>query len=521
MICCGNELFIKLLAAIALAALLNGPLLAVPSEIPDEIIIKYRSPSRLADHGALTRRLGRHWEVVKVDGADGEAVTARQHRLWQRIAQICADSNVQYAEPNYRGHFEEGIQPSPNDTSYPSQWWLPAVGDREMWALGRGAGVIVAVIDTGVDLMHPDLASSLLPDGYNFGDGNSNPQDILGHGTKVAGIVGATQNNGVGVSGLAPDAKILPIKINPGGQNTFSSDQLASAIAYATAHGAKIINLSLTVDQQTQTVQEAIQSALDKGVIVVAAAGNNGGAVEFPATMPGVFAVAATDQSNHLASLSNSGPEILVAAPGINVLSTALGGGVAASVPGGTSFSAPVVSATIADMLSINPTLPADVIARQLRENASTIGDGKSAFGIVNAGRVGNSLVPHLQLSSQVVTVGDTISVNYLLPPTASEVDFFVAVATPIGVFSLCPDGNWIPFVPGEIRAVASGFTSSKGVSGALFGSTALFPPIGLRELPLGAYTWAIAMQVASTGKIAGGIITSPMQLRPETLTGR
>lgn len=482
---------------------------------PDEIIVKYRSSSRLADHGKVARRLGKHVDVVKQDERPrSESETSRSRRLRQKIDQIRLDSNVLYAEPNFLGHFAETVPAAPNDASYSSQWWLPAVGDREMWALGRGAGVIVAVIDSGVDLDHPDLKPNLLSKGYNFGDGNAIPQDQMGHGTQVAGIVAARQNNGIGVSGLAPDAKILPLKINVGGQNSFSSDHLANAIAYAVDRGARIINLSLTVDQGTRTVQEAIQAALDQGVIVVAAAGNIGGAVEFPANMPGVFAVAATDQSNSLSPSSNFGPEILVAAPGSNILSTALGGGVAASNPGGTSFSTPVVSAAIADMLSINPTLPVEAIFSQLRETASAIGNGLYTFGKLNAGAAGNSLVPHLQMSKQQFSTADSVSVNYSMPPTGTAMDVYVAVATPAGNFSLRPDGTWLPVIQDEYQPIATGYRSGTRASGGLFGSAGLFPPIDLNGLPTGDYTWAIAMLGTSTGRLVGEVMTFTMQLR-------
>lgn len=511
---------IRLFAVLVLWAGLCSLSNAAMPLTPDEIIVKYRSSSRLADHGKVARRLGKHVDVVKQDERlRSESEISKSRRLRQKIDQIRLDANVLYAEPNFLGHFAETVPAAPNDASYSNQWWLPAVGDREMWALGRGAGVIVAIIDSGVDLNHPDLIPNLLPNGYNFGDDNSNPQDVLGHGTQVAGIVAARQNNGTGVSGLAPEAKILPIKINAGGQRTFSSDRLASAIAYAVNHDARIINLSQTVSQETQVVRDAIQAALDVGVIVVAAAGNadtgrSGGAVEFPANMPGVLGVAATDQFNQLASWSNFGREILVAAPGSSILSTALGGGVVASNPGGTSFSTPVVSAAIADMLSINPTLPVETVFSQLRETASAIGNGLYTFGKLNAGAAGNSLVPHLQMSKQQFSTADSLSINYSMPPTGTAMDVYVAVATPAGNFSLRPDGTWFPVIQDGYQPIATGYRSGTRASGGLFGSAGLFPPIDLNGLPTGDYTWAIAMLGTSTGRLVGEVMTFTMQLR-------
>ena len=508
---------IRLIAALVFLTGLCGLSNAAP-QLPDEIIVKYRSSDRLADHGKVVRRLGKHGDVVKLDDADQpESENSRAHRLWQRVDQIRLDGNVLYAEPNFLGHFDETLLAVPNDADYSSQWWLPAVGDREMWALGRGADVIVAVIDSGVDLTHPDLMLNLLPNGYNFGDGNAIPQDLLGHGTRVAGIIAARQNNGLGVSGLAPEAKILPIKINVGAQNTFSSDRLASAIAYAVSQGAKIVNLSQTVSQETETVRHAIQAALDAGVVVVAAAGNvaigkNGGAVEFPGNMPGVLGVAATDQSSQLASWSNSGPEILVAAPGASILSTDLDGKYAAA--NGTSYAAPIVAATIADMLSINPALSAEVVSRQLRVTAAAIGAGKYTFGNLDAGATGNSLVPHLQLNKQHFSAVDSIAVNFSLPPTGTAVDVYIAVGTPLGSFSLLPGGNWVPVSQNGYQPIAAGYRNEASLSGSLFGSAAPFPPINLDGFPKGSYTWAIALLARSTGLPIGSVMTSTMQLR-------
>lgn len=485
--------------------------------VPDEIIVKYKSLNRFAWHGQVMRRPNRHIEVLRHDGGRFQAAgRGKWASLHEKIAQIKKDPNVLYAEPNYLGHFEETVPQPPSDPSYASQWWLPAVGDRTMWALGRGSGVVVAVIDTGVDLTHPDLAANLLDTGKNYGDaidGNASPQDLLGHGTRVAGIIAASQNNSIGVSGLAPEAKILPIKINPGAEGTFTSDRLGSAIDYAVKQGAKIINLSLTVDNQTQTVRDALQAALNAGVAVVAAAGNAGGAVEFPATMTGVIGVAATDQSGRLASFSNFGPEVALAAPGTSIVSTLLGGGYGLGADG-TSFAAPIVSAALAGVVSINPTLPSSAFAQYLRANTKTVSGGTYPFGILDAGQTGNSLVPHLLLSKSQFSAVETLSINYALPPTGGAVDVYVAVQTPVGEFALHPDGRWTAAAESGYVPFAIGYRSDAALSGTLFGVGGILSPISLTDLPAGAYTWRTALLERASGKIIGDVITSTMQLQ-------
>lgn len=496
---------------LGLALLLACAAQAAPLAVPDEIIVKYKSGNRFADHGEVVRRHGRHVEVLRhAEGGAFQSVDAgRWERLQQRIARIRRDGNVLYAEPNYYGRFAETIPTVPSDPSYTSQWWLPAVGDRTLWALGKGKGVIVAVIDTGVDLTHPDLTANLLANGYNYGDGNATPQDVLGHGTKVAGIIAALQNNGVGVSGLAPDTKILPIKINPGGQGTFTSDKLARAIEYAVDNGAKIINLSLTVDSETQTVRNAIQSALDKGVVMVAASGNESTTVAFPANMTGVIGVGATGQAGGVASFSNTGPELTVAAPGVNVFSTVLGGGFGAG--SGTSFAAPVVSATLACMLSINPSLSADTLAKSLRTSATALSG--YTYGNLNAGAAGNMLVPHLQIGKSQFTAADSVAVDFALPPTGAAVDVYVTVQTPFGDFSLRADGTWTPVVQGDYRPVALGYQNGTAANGTLFGSAGIFPSIALASFPAGTYTWNATLVGSATGKVIGDTMTSVMRL--------
>lgn len=488
-----------------------GAASAAPVEVPDEIIVVYKSANRFADHGKVARRHGRYMEILRHDGGSVRAAGATKwQNLWRKIAAIRQDANVDYAEPNYLGRFSETVPAAPSDPNYASQWWLPVVGDRTLWALGKGRGVTVAVIDTGVDLTHPDLAANLLSTGYNFGDGNATPQDVLGHGTKVAGIIAAVQNNGAGVTGLAPEAKILPIKINPGGQGTFTSDKLASAIDYAVSHGAKVINLSLTVDSETQTVKKSIQSALDKGILMVAASGNEGTTVSFPANMSGVIGVAAVGQSGAVASFSNTGPEITVAAPGVNVYATVLGSSYGGA--SGTSFAAPVVSATIAGLMSINPNLSNDVYTQALRNTATALAG--YTYGSLNAGSAAYTLAPRLTISKSQFSTSDSAAVNFTLPPTGVAVDMYVSVLTPFGEFSLLPDGAWKAVSAGRYEVLASGYLGKSSVSGALFGGGGVFPAISLAALPPGNYVWRSALVQSASGVTIGDAITTTMSLK-------
>lgn len=505
-----NNKFIGALILTAFAVLLLAGAARAEDTTPDSIIVRYKDIVLPGDHGRIVNLLSADTAVVAVDMAGAATPAERQARLQQRLAQIRGDARVRYAEPNRKGRFEGLLAAAPNDPEYANQWWLPAMGDRSMWAVGTGEGVTVAVIDSGVDMTHPDLVANLLA-GYDWGDQDANPQDALGHGTRVAGIVAAAQNNGIGVSGLAPKAKILPVKVSSGSNGTFSSDVLNQAIRYAVDMGAQVVNLSLTVDTETQTVQGAVQYALDRGVAVVAAAGNTGGTVAFPASMAGVIGVAATDEAGKLASYSNHGPEITVAAPGTSVTTTLLGGSYGYGSPG-TSFSAPIVSAALADLRSLNPALPASAYAAYLKANTTAINGGSYSFGLLQAGRMGLSMIPALTLDKAAYTQADTVTVAYSLPPTGAAMDIYVAVVTPVGEFALRPDGQW--GLVGSYVPVAVGYNGAAAASGRLFGAGGIFPGIALAGLPAGPYTWRIAMFDAARGRWVGAVNTTDMSLQ-------
>jgi len=507
-----NTFFSAVIVAVFAVLLSLGVLGAAQAAdaVPDSIVVRYKDIVLPGDHGQIVNLLAADTAVVAVDMAGAASPAERQARLQQRLDQIRGDARVRYAEPNYGGRFEGLLAATPNDPEYAKQWWLPALGDRTMWAVGSGDGVTVAVIDSGVDMSHPDLTANLLA-GYDWGDLDADPQDAIGHGTRVAGIIAAQQNNGIGVSGLAPKAKILPVKVSSGTNGTFSSDTLAQAIRYAVDMGVQIINLSLTVDQSTQVVADAIQYALDHGVAMVAAAGNTGGAVAFPANMAGVIAVAATDETGKLASYSCFGPEIAVAAPGSSVTTTLLGGsyGYGAS---GTSFSAPVVSAALADLRSLNPALPVSGYAGYLKANTTAIAGGSYSFGLLQAGRMGLAMIPALTPNKSVYNQADTVSVNYSLPPTGGAVDIYVTVQTPVGEFALHPDGQWSPV--GSYVPVAAGYVGGAALAGQLFGPVGAFPGIALAGLPAGPYTWRVALIDRASGRLIGAVNSADMTLQ-------
>ncbi|RXZ77145.1 peptidase S8 [Paenibacillaceae bacterium] len=268
----------------------------------------------------------------------------------------------------------------PNDALYSDyQWNLSSIETERGWNVSKGSGdVIVAVLDTGVQLDHPDLQGKTV-EGINIVNKTAPPDDDVGHGTHVAGIISATVNNGEGVAGLSWFNNIMPVKVldDSGAGTTYS---VAEGIIWATDNGAKVINLSLGNYASAQFLHDAIRYAYDNDVVIVAASGNdNTERPGYPAAYPEVFAVAATDANGRRASFSNYGDYIDVAAPGASIASTYPGGQYAAL--SGTSMASPHVSALAALLRSANPALTNTEVMDIMRSTAMDLGTrGKDIY---------------------------------------------------------------------------------------------------------------------------------------------
>jgi subtilisin family serine protease len=218
--------------------------------------------------------------------------------------------------------------PDANDPLMASQWAVGSLRLPEAWSRGAtGEGTVIAVVDTGVDLDHPDLQGKLVP-GYDVVDGDDLPDDGNGHGTHVAGIAAATTGNGIGVAGTAPGAKIMPVRVL-GDDGSGSDEAIAEGIDWAIDNGADVINLSLGETgviarlSKGGPLNAAIRRAAAEDVVVVAASGNEGAAKRAYRIGVPVLVVNAVDQSGEVASFSNVGDQRAVSAPGVQILSTA------------------------------------------------------------------------------------------------------------------------------------------------------------------------------------------------------
>jgi subtilisin family serine protease len=296
--------------------------------------------------------------------------TPRLHRLRvapgreaAEAALLQRDPDVIAAAPSYVRSVQDV---TPNDPMYPQQWWLPKIDAPAAWATTTGSpSVKVAVLDSGVELSHPDLVANIADGTNTLGadpqqvadDGCTNTttvQDDFGHGTHVSGIVAAVGNNGVGVAGVAWNVKIQPVKVLDCTGNG-SDAQIIAGIDWAIANGAQVINMSLGGPGDSPVLDAAVQRAWTAGLVVVAAAGNGATNVPYyPAASPGAIAVSATDPNDQLAPFSNYGSDIALSAPGTSILST-WRAPTYYQVESGTSMASPIVAGSAALLLSAHP----------------------------------------------------------------------------------------------------------------------------------------------------------------------
>jgi len=285
---------------------------------------------------------------------------------------------------------------APNDPFYlPQQNNLRTIGLGDAWIFSTGSPHWpIAILDSGIDLDHPDLmdkvwinqgeipnnsldddSNNFIDDwiGWNFVSDNAIPQDDYSHGSHVAGIAAAETFNLTGIAGIAWDTPIMVLKVlNSGGEG--SSTDVAEAILYAADNGARVINLSLGASQEFQVIKNAVIYARSKDCLVIAAAGNSGGAVEYPAAQPEALAITATTNDDQTTSFSNRGPQVDLAAPGVNILSANSTGSYYFNT--GTSMSTPHVSGVAALVWALHPDWSSIQISQVLTSTAKDVWAG-------------------------------------------------------------------------------------------------------------------------------------------------
>lgn len=264
---------------------------------------------------------------------------------------------------------------TPDDPLYGEQYGMQLMQVAEAWKIEPGRpSVTIAIIDTGIDIHHPDLKDKIVP-GYNAVKPGEPVLDTRGHGTHCAGIAAAAVHNGEGVVGVGGNVSLMPVKVIDAGT---TDAVIADGVIWAADHGAHVASMSIGLYRRSPVFERALQYALDKGVTLVASAGNNSAQnhptdnPHLPSTHPGVIEVAATDANDQKAAFSNWGDTVSVAAPGVKVLSTLPGGQY--GLKSGTSMAAPHVAGLAALILSKHPGLKPAQVKQLIEQSAKDLG---------------------------------------------------------------------------------------------------------------------------------------------------
>lgn len=369
----------------------------------------------LKEHDGKARKIGQsNLYVVELPEYTEEGVVTR----------LIHDPHIKFVE------LDHAVPPAlfPNDPYYADEWHLPKIGAPLAWDSSQGKGITIAILDSGIDSTHPDLAEQIVP-GWNFYDNNSDTTDIYGHGTRVAGTAVAIGNNGIGVAGVAGQSKIMPLRItDTNGYGYYST--IAQGLSYAADHGARIANISFQDMTSSYSVRSAAQYLKDKGGLVMVSGGNSGQLENYLVTTS-MIPVAATDVNDNRKIFSSYGDYITLAAPGDTIWSTQRGGDYVKST--GTSFASPITAGVIALMMAANPQLSSSDIENLLFATAVDLGtpgrDPYYGYGRVDAAAAVHAalnFIPEADTESPTVSILDPLdgaTVTGLVPVDIEVMD--------------------------------------------------------------------------------------------------
>ncbi|WP_434044468.1 MULTISPECIES: S8 family serine peptidase [Sorangium] len=360
-------------------------------DIPGQIVVDARDDLDDSTLAALARDFSLRLFPTALASETRIQIATVEGPVSATLQRLARDPRVEAAEPlaRVRASFVA------NDPLLKDQWHMARVGAERAWDFATGRGVTVAVVDTGIAcethgpfVKAPDLASTECVEGWNFVTKTNHANDDQGHGTHVAGTIAQSTNNGIGAAGLAFHARLMPVKVlNESGWGTTAD--VADGIRWAADNGAHVINLSLGGPRNSKVLQSAIDHAISRGAVVVAAAGNTGGRVQYPGASDGVIGVSATDANDKIARFSSRGQGVDVAAPGVNVTQQTIcnrgRGDCDAPYPAynGTSMAAPHVAGAAALLVGLGVSDPR-AVEDAIRAGARMVDssdDGKLLYG--------------------------------------------------------------------------------------------------------------------------------------------
>jgi subtilisin family serine protease len=351
--------------------------------IEHEVVVRF---SPRPDQKTIDKMVASLDAKIKRDFDKFIIIKSRSLTTKQLMKKLAEHPDSVFAEPNFL------LLPNrtPNDPYYTEyQWNLPLIGMEQSWDVSEGSSdVIVAVVDTGVDMEHPEFEGKLV-EGYNVLDGSNKPQDDNGHGTHVSGVIAAKTNNKDGIAGMTWKSKLMPVKAI-GADGSGSAVDIAQGIYWATDHGADVINLSVGNYTSSAALKEACKYAYDNNVVLVAASGNDASdQPSYPAAYDEVLSVAAVDHLKERADFSNFGDYVDVAAPGVDIPSTYIYSDYASL--SGTSMACPHVAALAALVRSVHPDMKSHDVMELIRSSALDLGppghDQLYGYGMIDVNR--------------------------------------------------------------------------------------------------------------------------------------
>ena len=397
-------LFLALPVSVISAPPPNNPT-PVSDSSSEYILVKFKPGAGASETAEIHRQLG--GKVKKTIPEIGvQVVKVPKGQAKEKAKAYSSNPRVAYAEPDLLAQ----VLDTPDDPGFLNQWGMIKVQAPQAWDVTTGTSINIAILDTGVDLDHPDLADKIVAN-VNFST-SATADDLYGHGTHVAGIAAASTNNGIGVAGLGYSANIMNVKVlADNGAGTHSA--IAAGIIWATDNGAQIINMSLGGGASSQTLEDAVNYAWSRGVVVVAAAGNNGNSyMMYPAAYANCIAVAATDRNDARASWSNYGDWVDVAAPGAGIYSTTKGNSY--GYMAGTSMASPHVAGLAALVFTTVSDHNGDgklndEVRSRIESTCDNIGVSGIGYGRINAAGAVGDVAPVLPgtISGQVTNAGD------------------------------------------------------------------------------------------------------------------
>lgn len=360
------------------------------------------------NNGKSNKKIGKsNIHIVKVNEHAEEAI----------IKKLSKNKHIDFAELDILVKLNEFI---PNDPKYINQWHLPKIESSIAWENATGNGIIIAILDTGVN-PHPDLIDNMVA-GYNSADSSFDTNDIFGHGTMTSGTAAASTNNGIGISSIAGNAQIMPIRITNNSET--GSAYWSSAVRgidWATNNGARVVNLSYSMTNSS-SVSDASENMRKNGGLVVVSAGNNSSNAGIPDN-PHIITVSATNSDDTKASFSTYGDFIDVAAPGVGILTTNRSNGY--SAVNGTSFSAPLTAGVVALIMEANPSLNPDNIEKILEDSADGSGSWNQYFGY---GRINAAKAVQMALDADDLVDIEPPSINIFSPIDNSDVSDMILI---------------------------------------------------------------------------------------------